>query len=280
MFTCFQPIKLKVETNYHFVPCGKCPYCLNRRVNAWAFRLAQEEKYSFTAYFITLTYEDKNIKGSENGFQNLIKSDFQNFMKRLRKYEETNGNQQKITYYACGEYGSKTHRPHYHAIIFNATEKGIKHAWKNPEDGEPLGNVHFGNVTEASAKYTVKYLSKIKKIPMFEGDDRQKEFSLMSKGIGKKYLTENMINWHKQDIINHAHLTNKGGIIQPMPRYYKDKIYTKEERYMLKEHHTQKVSEELKELAESAKVNEIYLNRKKAEKQSWERMNLQENKRN
>ena len=41
----------------------------------------------------------------------LKKSDFQKFIKRLRKDYD-------IKYFACGEYGDKTLRPHFHAILF------------------------------------------------------------------------------------------------------------------------------------------------------------------
>ena len=44
----------------------------------------------------------------------LRKRDFQLFMKRLRKKYSDD----RIRFYACGEYGSETFRPHYHAILF------------------------------------------------------------------------------------------------------------------------------------------------------------------
>ena len=46
--------------------------------------------------------------------QTLRKRDYQLFMKRLRKAFPND----KIRFYAAGEYGPKTLRPHYHAILF------------------------------------------------------------------------------------------------------------------------------------------------------------------
>ena len=59
--------------------------------------------------YITLTYNDDHLPA--NG--SLQPRDLQLFWKRLRK-ARTPG----IRYYACGEYGDQTARPHYHAIIF------------------------------------------------------------------------------------------------------------------------------------------------------------------
>lgn len=267
-FSCFNPILLTLDKVQKMpVPCGKCVYCKTRKVNAWAFRIAEEEKYSYSAYFLTLTFEDKHIKATENGLMTLQKQPFQKFIKRLRKYEETNGNNNKLTYYMCGEYGGKTHRPHYHVLLFNATEKGINYAWKDPDckQGKQLGHIHWGKVEEGSIKYTVKYMTKIGKIPMYDGDDRLKEFSLMSKGLGKKYI-EKMKNWHLEDIQNRSSVTLKGGIKQPMPRYYREKIFTDKELIEFRRLHAERILKNQKEFEQLAKSNyDIVGYRKEAE---------------
>ena len=109
-------------TDRVIVPCGKCPECLANKRSQWSFRLSQELKYTeFNSFFITLTYDDLHLPfaipeiGSNMvGSPTLVKSDLQLFFKRLRKKLATN-----IRYYAVGEYGSRTSRPHYHAIVFN-----------------------------------------------------------------------------------------------------------------------------------------------------------------
>jgi hypothetical protein len=208
-----------VETGYMPFPCGKCPACIRRRVSGWAFRLNKQSEQSNSAHFVTLTYNDEHIKKTKNGFETLVKKDVQDFFKRLRKLTK-----QKISYYAVGEYGDTGERPHYHIILFNANPKIVENAWKLNDTS--LGNVHFGDVGDASVGYTLKYISKDKKIPQFNGDDRQKEFALMSKGLGAGYLTENMVKWHtKGNIENKVYLPLKDGKKAAMPRYYKDKIY-------------------------------------------------------
>lgn len=109
----------------------------------------------------------------------LSKRDIQLFLKRLRKAHESHrGQMQPIKYYAVGEYGGITGRPHYHIILFNADIELIQDAWQN-------GQVHYGKVSGASVGYTLKYMTKPSRIPMHRNDDRTKEFSLMSKGLGK-----------------------------------------------------------------------------------------------
>jgi len=216
-----------VETGYMPFPCGKCPACVRRRVSGWAFRLNKQSEQSNSAHFVTLTYNDEHIKKTKNGFETLVKKDVQDFFKRLRKLTK-----QKISYYAVGEYGDTGERPHYHIILFNANPKIVENAWKLNDI--TLGNVHFGDVGDASVGYTLKYISKDKKIPQFNGDDRQKEFALMSKGLGAGYLTENMVKWHtKGNIENKVFLPLKDGKKAAMPRYYKDKLYDKGQKFRI-----------------------------------------------
>jgi hypothetical protein len=216
-----------VETGYMPFPCGKCPACVRRRVSGWAFRLNKQSEQSNSAHFVTLTYNDEHIKKTKNGFETLVKKDVQDFFKRLRKLTK-----QKISYYAVGEYGDTGERPHYHIILFNANPKIVENAWKLND--VTLGNVHFGDVGDASVGYTLKYISKDKKIPQFNGDDRQKEFALMSKGLGAGYLTENMVKWHtKGNIENKVYLPLKDGKKAAMPRYYKDKLYDKGQKFRI-----------------------------------------------
>lgn len=206
------------------VPCGRCPECVKRRISAWSFRLMQEEKNSRSAHFITLTYDTNKVPLSKNGFMSINKRDLQLFFKRLRKAHSIKGYYNVgLKYYAVGEYGGKTKRPHYHLILFNCKIELIQDAWG-------MGHVHYGEVTGASVGYTLKYMCKPSKIPMHKNDDRIPEFSLMSKKLGASYLSEKMIRWHKADLDNRMHLVIEDGKKISMPRYFKDRIYEEEER--------------------------------------------------
>lgn len=205
------------------VPCGRCPDCCKRRTSGWSFRLMQEDKRSMNSHFITLTYDTAHVPISKNGFMELRKRDLQLFFKRLRKAQSYILPNWNIRYYAVGEYGGRTRRPHYHIILFNVDIKLINEAWN-------LGDIHYGQLSAASVGYTLKYISKEKKGALHRNDDRTPMFSLMSKGLGSNYLTDAMIKWHKSNLENHVHCTTNDGKKLSMPRYYKDKIYTESER--------------------------------------------------
>lgn len=202
------------------VPCGGCATCQKNRISGWIFRLLQEDKVCKSSYFITLTYDNENVPRSKNGFLTLDKEALTKFWKRLRKHEKGNND---IKYYAVGEYGEKTRRPHYHAILFNVlnTDNIVK-AWK-------FGNIDIGKVSGASIGYVAGYINKGKKIPIHRNDDRVPEFSRMSKGLGKSYLTEAIVNYHKSDIERNF-VTMEGGYRAPLPRYYREKIYDESDR--------------------------------------------------
>lgn len=217
-------------------PCGQCPECLKRRASGWSFRLVREGRRSSSAYFVTLTYKDAPM--SNNNFMTLQKSDVQKYIKRLRKI---NGN--KIKYYTVGEYGTDYSRPHYHIILFNAFLPTITKAWSL--EGKTLGTVWIDEVNEATIGYTLKYMCKDKKVPLFKNDDRQKEFSIMSKGLGSNYLTKEMRQWHKNDLENRMYCPLEEGKKIAMPRYYKQKIYTDTERKKIGNHIASKMGEEV-----------------------------------
>jgi len=201
------------------VPCGKCPACLSRRTSVWTFRLKTHAKNANTSYFVTLTYDTRFVPITSRGFLTLDKRDVQLYFKKLRKAHPKDV---VIKYYLAGEYGSKTFRPHYHIILFNADIEIIHKAWDK-------GEVHIGELTEASAAYTAKYINKGKIIPMHKNDDRLPEFSLMSKKLGLNYLSEKIINYHRADIERNF-ITLEDGKKISLPRYFREKIWTEPER--------------------------------------------------
>ena len=99
----------------------------------WATRIVHEAQTSKVGCFLTLTINDENMV--KNGFwynhprygdiwmppYSVYKRSLQLFFKRVRKHFVLNidGKQvyQKFKYFACGEYGEKYSRPHYHACL-------------------------------------------------------------------------------------------------------------------------------------------------------------------
>lgn len=259
---CLTPITLKRETmndDSVSVPCGRCPVCLKRRADGWAFRLMQEDTRSNNSVFLTLTYNTDHVPLSARGFMNLNKRDVQLFLKRLRKLAGRSYNVvTPIRYYVCGEYGSRFFRPHYHAIIFNCPSPNlVMRAWML--DNKPIGDVHFGQVSGASVMYTLKYMCKEKRIPLHSNDDRLPEFALMSKRLGASYLSEEICNWHHADMLNRLHLTLKDGRKIAMPRYYKDKLFTEYDKELIalywRDKHSDSGEADLRRVMEELLIN-------------------------
>lgn len=210
----------------------------------------QQEKVSTSARFITLTYAPKYMTRehgtiTDNGFMGLYYRDVQLFFKRLRKAQVSYGKRRNvkvvpIRYYGVGEYGEEYYRPHYHVILFNAVEELIQPAWD-------LGQVHYGTVTYASIGYCLKYMCKPNRGRRFGRDDRPKEKAFMSKGIGKNYLTDAMVRWHKNDLENRMYVHYEGDKKCTMPRYFKDRLYSAEERLLIAARSIEKLNEQYQE---------------------------------
>lgn len=223
MAQCFHPFFVDAPSGSrhekHPVPCGKCPSCLQRRASSWGFRLLNELDREHNAYFVTLTYEKPPM--SPKGYMTLVKSDWQKFAKLLRYY--CSPLKYPIRYYAVGEYGSIRFRPHFHAIMYGIKPDLVLKAW-------PHGIIEVDpDVNPANIAYVCKYITKGRLIPAHKNDDRLPEFSLMSKNLGSSYLTPQMIRYHKADL-SRSYATLDGGVKIALPRYYKDRIFSPEER--------------------------------------------------
>lgn len=141
------------------VPCGQCSGCRLRRARHWATRCIHESQLHAVSCFLTLTYRDPCPVS-------LRYRDFQLFMKRLRKSLKV-----PVRFFACGEYGEETFRPHFHACLFGVDFLDKKFH-KKGDSGESLfisakadalwghGNVWIGSVTFQSASYVARYVMK------------------------------------------------------------------------------------------------------------------------
>lgn len=207
------------------VPCGKCGACRKNRRADWTFRLKEELRASINAHFITLTYDEENLPETldrETGevLPTLRRRHFTLFIKRLRK-DHSKFTENQLRYYAVGEYGTKTNRPHYHVIFFNCPNRIIAvldRYWK-------AGLFHVGTVEPASIHYVTKYHVNYQ---TETDDERENEFATMSRnpGIGYKYL-ERADTWHLEN--GNIYVVNNG-FKQRMPKYYRDKIFSEDQR--------------------------------------------------
>jgi hypothetical protein len=218
------------------LPCGRCIGCKLETSRQWAMRCMNEAQMYDDNCFITLTYSPENVPA--NG--SLRFRDFQLFMKRLRKKVGS-----LIRFFHCGEYGDKTRRPHYHAIIFNYDFKD-KYFWSHTGRGDKLyrspsleslwtaGNSLIGDVTFESAAYVARYV--VEKLNVSERSDRKAqeawvrkyvnletgeirdaEYTTMSRrpGIGREWYKK-----YKKDLYNgYDYAIYRGMKVRP-PKFY------------------------------------------------------------
>jgi len=225
---CFRPITIYGGKNWRFksgegmeVPCGKCIGCKKQRARDWSVRLLHELSYHKRSCFITLTYDDEHYP--ENG--SISKRELQLFFKRLRKAYEWR--EQVIKYFACGEYGERTNRAHYHSIIFGVGFRELKPYQVSTKDSKPvfssvelerlwsLGNVTIGSVDIKSINYVTGYIRK--KLGSREYGTLEPPFQLQSQGLGLEYAKEN-----ENKVVNLG-LTLQGNKVTT-PRYYLKKL--------------------------------------------------------
>ena len=195
---CPTPIKLHRHTPVvshstgellvnHEVPCGKCYWCMRAKSSHWRTRLVLEELHSETPpIFVTLTYEDKKLPSVYVPFPEyryvsaLDPTHLRNFLKRCRKSLSP----RKIRFFAIGEYGGETARPHYHILFFNYPKrrptddydqwvKPLSSSWND-------GNVDVRTVTTG----IVSYLSGYHALRYSSPEGWPKPFMRCSKGLG------------------------------------------------------------------------------------------------
>lgn len=186
-----EELKEKYGDSLLLLPCGHCYSCGIDYARMWASRIMLEAEDHSHNCFITLTYDEFHCP------ERLSKRDLQLFIKRLRKAVQC-----PIRFFACGERGEKSNRPHYHAIIFGydfPDKVELKRSgsgliiYRSPlleklwsikdKNGRlvSLGISSIGSVTPESAQYVAKYSLK-RKLTGVDSD----EFVLMSRrpGIG------------------------------------------------------------------------------------------------
>lgn len=183
--------------------------------------------------FITLTYNDEHLPADCS----LQRQDLTKFFKRLRKAKGP------FRYYACGEYGEKTQRAHYHACLFGMDfddkiefRKINEHTLYISEELNRIwgfGNTSIGDLTFESAAYCARYVLKKK---LGTGDLQhvlmdtetgeltpvQSPYATMSlkTAIGKTWLEKNHGDIYNAD---KDFLVLRGQKMKP-PKYF-DKIY-------------------------------------------------------
>lgn len=212
------------------VPCGRCPACRRRKQNEWAFRILEEAKYHSKVAFVTLTYDDDHLVFTDSDIPTLHPQHCTTFLKNLRydlAYKDSNGIPQSFRYFLCGEYGDQFDRPHYHLIFFYSGERDHEFLEALFTSRWEHGFIKYEpGISPGRAKYCAKY--SMKSIG-FDYLDAIPPFARMSRrpGLGKQFLDNIDVEKFRERDLWHVH--DQAGTPYTLPRYYKERIYSKDE---------------------------------------------------
>lgn len=191
--------------------------------------------------FLTLTLNDENLVTGSQGIATLDPRQLELFWKRLRKAGFD------IRYYACGEYGDISGRPHYHAVAFGLFFKDRKlYTSKNGHNlytSETLdkiwglGNCWIGEVTFESCAYVARYIMKKlngKSAKIYEYEGIEPEFCRMSRGKSSHPdprfhggIGSSWYNKYTSDLFPSDICVIRGDVKITPPKYYSQKYALK-----------------------------------------------------
>lgn len=220
------------------IACGQCVGCKLEYSRQWGIRCVHEIQMHPRSCFLTLTYKPSELPK----YGNLQPKHLKIFMKALRRKFGPG-----IRFFACGEYGDKKGRPHFHVILFNhdfddkiiwkprTNDRNVSYRSKDLEKLWKRGHSEIGEANFDSACYIGRYITK--KITGKMADQHYEhidentgeviqlrpEFLRMSimPGIGTEFYEKFYKSIYPIDKIN-----LRGGIILKPPKFY-DKKYQK-----------------------------------------------------
>ena len=212
----YQPIKFL--PSWIPVPCNDCALCrLHSTAEVLCRLISASYEYNWIAHFATLTIAGVDVT-------DVSYNDVKPICDAIRKSNRENGTNYK--FYITAEYGSKTHRPHYHGMFYGFS--GRKSLIEFIEKVYSLGNIKVDNCSLARFRYTANaHVNKCSHIPfksvIEDGETYMlrcaKPFVTCSQKLGLKYVLLNASN-----ILRDGYLKIHG-VCYPVPRTLMDYVY-------------------------------------------------------
>lgn len=211
---CIKPFR-KEQTEFG---CGQCIPCRINRRRMWTARIALEASVYPSSAFLTLTYNEENVpeKGSLSA-------------EHWREFTKGVG----FRYFGCGEYGGRTHRPHYHLVMFGLNAQSPE-AVPFVQSRWPYGFVSVLPAHSAHFAYVAGYV--VKKMTGKDHPDlngRAPEFARMSRrpaigwpalaGTGSWFTSDAGSRWLSEnlDVPSSMRVSNR---LFPMGRTLRSKL--------------------------------------------------------
>lgn len=179
--------------------------CRINKGRLWTSRLMMEVSLSrVPSYFVTLTLDDEYIAKKHT----TLDSDGAPVSSLRKQYllnwlDNSQGQLGRYRYYAVGEYGEITFRPHYHLAIFPVQHRDIYATWKAYEKAWKPGFVSVGEMRDERARYLAGYT--VKKLtaaddPRLRGN-QEPEFRTSSRWppIGHSFIEKMIAAYERPD---------------------------------------------------------------------------------
>lgn len=228
--------------------CGQCEPCRFNRRRTWAHRIMLEAFCHPDKAFIGLSYSELYAPVLDPSFGrvplSLKPKQLQDWLKRMRRAMEPI----RLRFFAVGEYGDKSWRPHFHVILYGfptcvrgrtlrdfGSDRPVAYRCcpncRMVQSAWPWGDVDLGTVTHHSAGYCASYTVK----KMTSPDDkrllgRHPEFSRMSlrPGIGVDAMWDvasTLMEYGLDDTMADVpSAINYSGRPKPIGRYLRSKL--------------------------------------------------------
>lgn len=222
------------RTKYVPIGCGNCIECRKKKAREWQVRLLEDIKTNKNGKFITLTFSNESIKeiaieckGIGYDLDNEIATKAMRlFLERWRKQYK-----KSLRHWIVTELGHNgTENIHMHGIIWtNEPLSEVERIWSYGFVWKGKGEKQINYVNEQTVNYIIKYVNKAD-----EKHPNYKSRILTSPGIGNAYVTtlDSAKNLFKNIETNETYRTRTGHKIT-LPIYWRNKIYTEDEREKL-----------------------------------------------
>lgn len=231
------PICHDERLRYIDIECGHCYECKRKKARNWRIRMAEQLRETPTAVFFTGTFTDQRIEkisrkygiDKENANE-IATKETRLFLERIRRVLG-----KSVKHWIVTEKGhTNTRRIHIHGIFFaqdGMSQQSLIWLLKNNWIAGYSYNGKY--VNERTINYVSKYLTKTDLDNVdFEGK------VLASPGLGRNFVK----SWNgrqikyipKTDIQRTTETyTFRNGAKAPLPKYYKEKLFTEDEREKL-----------------------------------------------
>ena len=210
------------------VGCGKCVECKRQRSRGYAVRLQEEIKTDKSGQYVTLTFSNEAIQELAEGIEiDGYERDNAIAIKAVRRFLERwrKRTKKSVKHWLITELGHEgTENIHLHGIIFTNEKEKIETTWQ-------YGFVRIGEyVNNRTVNYCIKYVTKQ------DGDHKFYEPKILSSpGIGRNYINraDSKRNLYRPGGETRETWVADNGKKLNLPTYYRNKIYTEEEREKL-----------------------------------------------